>query len=78
MLNYAFFYLVVILNFCSQFSLNKKEEQFPESLTATMQKQIFDTEAICKIDKRLPWVYKLRAKVSSQISSYIVVLHSFM
>ncbi|XP_066477538.1 testis-expressed protein 36 [Tiliqua scincoides] len=47
------------------FSQNRKQQLYPESLTATMQKQILNTDAVCQIDNRLPLMYKLREKFVS-------------
>ncbi|XP_061490352.1 testis-expressed protein 36 [Rhineura floridana] len=44
------------------FAQSGKLQIFPESLTATMQKQILNTEATHQIDNRLPQMYKIREK----------------
>ncbi|XP_053168853.1 testis-expressed protein 36 isoform X2 [Hemicordylus capensis] len=44
------------------FTQCEKLQIYPESLTATMQKQILNPEATRQVDSRLPLMYKLREK----------------
>ncbi|KAH0623662.1 hypothetical protein JD844_006675 [Phrynosoma platyrhinos] len=44
------------------FAQHENRQLYPESLTATMQKQIFNPEATRQIDNRLPLMYKVREK----------------
>ncbi|XP_062989335.1 testis-expressed protein 36 [Elgaria multicarinata webbii] len=44
------------------FAQSEKLQIYPESLTATMQKQILNAEATHQIDNRLPLMYKVREK----------------
>lgn len=55
--------LFLLIFYIPQFSHIGNPHINPESLTATMQKQVFNKEAAHQIDKRLPQMYKVREEV---------------